>query len=120
MRSWNLGWALATVLLIPVIGPGCGSTGKSESDGGVDPTIDAALDTPDSGSSTDAGPSIDGAPPSYDAAPLAPQDRAETVPLSGRVTGGVYQLDFQLGHWVEQRSFSGGSITGDGAAAIKP
>ena len=102
------------MLLFVVLGCG-GSVVKSDAnindddaavyDGGV--VFDADITVPD------AGPDI------IDAQPAGPNNR-ELTPAAGTVSGGVYSVDFQLGHWVSQKKMTGGNMTTEGAAAVKP
>lgn len=67
-------------------------------------------------SSPDAQPdSMDAGPPM--ARPFTPN--AELSPTAGRVTGGQYSFDFQLGHVFEQRPVSNNDVSLEGASAIK-
>ncbi len=78
-------------------------------DGGS--TIDAN-ETPPPDASVDANTAID-------AQPAGPNNR-EVVPASGKVSGGGYTVEFELGHWVSQKKTTGGTTTTEGAAAVKP
>jgi hypothetical protein len=67
----------------------------------------------------DAATQNDAAP--QDDAALDPVNRsgAQLTPTSGRVSGGVYTLDVQIGHPFAQRPVTGGGTTVEGGAAIK-
>ena len=74
-------------------------------------TIDANV-TPPPDAGVDANVTID-------AQPAGPNNR-EVVPAAGTVTGGSYKVEFELGHWVNQKKTTGGSTTTEGGAAVKP
>lgn len=108
-------WAGPLMLLL-TIAVGCGDDDDAPVEADANVSIDAPLDmTPDAGAPPDAD--VDAG---HDAMQAAPQDRSDITPMSGHVSGGIYEMDVQLGHPVNQGSFSGGSISGDGAATIKP
>jgi len=64
----------------------------------------------DAGSQGDAGPA--------DAAP--PGQAIDLTTAGGRMSGGTYTLDFQVGHATDQGRATGGTTTIEGGAAVKP
>ncbi len=97
----------------------CGSTVKNDEDAAPHddaavfdgaPTIDSQTLPPDA--AVDAGITID-------AQPAGPNNR-EVVPAAGKVSGGGYTVEFELGHWASQKKTTGGSYVTEGAAAVKP
>ena len=73
----------------------------------------------------DARPPDPDAPPEVDAGPDAPPpppptgDVRDLGPVGGRVAGGGFVLDLQLGHPFDQRAATGGGRVLEGAAAVK-
>lgn len=67
----------------------------------------------------DAGPPPDARPAEPDATPPVREHR-EIVGAGGRVRGGNLTMDVQLGHAVGQQKLSGGTLTLEGAAVVKP
>ncbi len=70
---------------------------------------------------TDAAPAIDSATPAdagVDAATARPGSDVSSA--AGRMTGGGYTLDVQVGLPVDQRPASGGGHSFEGGAVIKP
>lgn len=94
-----LGMSLATI--------GCGGHGP-------DPAADAGIVIPDAQES-DARPLPDASVP-----PVPPANLSQLTGATGRVSGGVYKAEVQLGHWHGAGGFSGGNYNGQGAAAIQP
>lgn len=76
-----------------------------------DADIDAPIDAPDAGVPIDAPPD---APP-----PPPPPTRTELTG-GGRLTGGTFVMDVQLGHPISQAPASGGSTVADPASPVKP
>jgi hypothetical protein len=69
----------------------------------------------------DAGPAPDAPPVEPDAAPpAAAREMREVVGAGGRVTGGSLTMDVQVGHPIAQDKVSGGTLTVEGAAVVKP
>ena len=116
--------ALGCAVLLCAIG--CGSSGGGDDADAAMNAIDAATAVDDAASPSDTGPPVDAGAVvdadvmQPDASPSRTPDREEVVSGGGRVSGGVYSVDLQLGHWFSQTPFSGGNNTGAGAAAIKP
>ncbi len=68
--------------------------------------------TPDAGVTADAGPlTPDGAAP--------PREAREITSGGGKVSGGTFQMDIQVGHGSGQQQMSGGRFQLEGAAAVK-
>ena len=110
------------VLCLATSAIGCGGVKQT-------PAADAGVAVPDAASAmADAGPTADASltpdamtpPPDAMVPPPPPSDVAEMISAGGRVSGGGFQAEVQLGHWYGQGAFSGGAYTGQGAAAIKP
>ena len=110
---------LAFWFSLAILAAACGGTVVTEDagpsddaariyDGGV--TFDADVNAPDA--AVDANTIID-------AQPAGPNNR-ELTPAAGTVTGGVYKVEFQLGHSTSQDKSAGGATTVEGAAAVKP
>ncbi len=97
IKAWLLGVACAALI-------GCG---------------DVRQETPDAGDTTPDAAVVVDARPLPDASAPPPPNLAETVSAGGRVTGGAYSAQFQLGH-PYGGSFQGGDYSGRGAAAINP
>jgi hypothetical protein len=82
------------------------------------------------GCASSTAPGIDGAPPppTADAAPPdappvpppAAREARELVPGGGRMVGGSIVMDAQIGHAVGQTKMTGGTLSAEGAAVIKP
>jgi len=66
---------------------------------------------------TGAGDPGDGLP--SDPGPARP-NTFEVTPAGGTMSGGGYTIQFQLGHPVGQGKASGGGMTLEGGAAVKP
>jgi len=86
--------------------------------GSVSPTIDA-------GSHDDAGPTIDANPNAPDAgvdAAVTPTGRPGTdlATAGGRISGGGYTVDVEVGLPIHQGPAGGGGNSVEGGAAIKP
>lgn len=101
-RSWKYGIALLAAALAA-----CGSVTPKQQDAAPpdDAAIDAPIDAPDR---IDAG--ID--------APVG--SGAELGAGGGRMTGGTFTLDVQLGHPVGQQPITGPTLRLEGNAPIKP
>jgi hypothetical protein len=100
--SIRVGWSIP-LLLVVVLG-GCGNVQA------IDAAPDDAPPTPDAG--------VDAAPPAPDAA-QAPR-AVDLAGAGGRVSGGTYTFDIQIGHPTDQGSAQGGTYTIEGGAAVKP
>jgi hypothetical protein len=98
-----VGWTLA--LLVGLCVGACG---------GPVSAIDAA--PADAPPVPDAG--VDAAPPPPDAAE-APRT-LDLTGAAGRVSGGTYTFDIQIGHPADQGSAQGGTYSIEGGAAVKP
>ena len=74
-------------------------------------------------SETTAGP-VDASPPAdaraADAANAGVRPAREVVTSGGRLRGGTYTFDVQIGHGVTQGKATAGSTRIEGAAAVKP
>lgn len=99
-RLWKL---LACVMLI-VGGTGCSGGASS-----IDASIDARP-------ATDANTSIDAG---LDAGPAA-RTALDVVSAGGRVAGGTLTLDVEIGHAVDQQKATGGTLSIEGGAVVKP
>lgn len=116
-----------TVLLIcGVVGVGtaCGSVNKAAPDDASPPAdarevVDGGVDLIDAAPVSDAAPTIDASPTTPDAAQPT-RSRAELTGAAGRVSGGDYTLDVQIGHTRSQKPATGGEHTITGDAVIKP
>ena len=99
-----LGSVIRVALLLLCLGS-CGNITRKQDDAGV--RDDAPRDS---------------APP--DDAPVdatsAPRKGVDITNAAGRVTGGGFTVDVQLGHPIPQRPVTGGGFTVEGGAAIKP
>jgi hypothetical protein len=43
----------------------------------------------------------------------------ELTSAAGRIEGGGYRVEFQLGHWLGQRPLTGGGLTGESTTVIR-
>jgi hypothetical protein len=112
---------LAFVFSLSMLAAACGGSVVTD-DAAV--VFDAAV-TYDAGATYDADVTPADAAVTYDAntiidaQPAGPNNR-ELTPGAGTVTGGVYKVEFQLGHTTSQKKSTGGATSVEGAAAVKP
>jgi len=104
-------WLTALVIASASVMAACGSVKNKNGDGG---TIDARTST------IDAPMNVYDAMPDAKIGPTAAPPGAEVNSASGRMTGGGYTMDVQLGTPFSQQPATGGGNTFEGNAPIKP
>jgi len=111
--------AVGLVALLATAGCQCGTSGGTDAlpalDGG-DGT-DAVVGGGDAG--TDAATGADAATGTDAATAGAFAPSVDLSSASGRVTGGSFTLDFELGLWTDQAELSGGGTVLGGGAAVR-
>jgi len=108
MRQVGIRLVLGCALVALVGASACGNKAQGAQDAG--PASDAGLRSQDGGAG-DAGA------PDAATQPVNPTD--EMTSAAGRVTGGGYVLEFQMGHWLSQKPSTDGNITIEGGAAVQ-
>lgn len=121
MSKLSTGWALPAILLwVSASICGCGrppSGTESPPDAATVEPEDAGTNPADAGPPPDAGLPPDAGPLPDGGAPAKP--RAELTCAAGKVSGGGYTLDFQVGHFAEQKPVGAVGKKFEGAALVK-